>query len=288
MPYLYKRKALPAKHRAVKNYLYSWAKKYIDFNNIENNIEQKLNTPVFLENPIWYCWLQGEKDMPPVIKLCYDSVKRMAGERRVELVTFDNVKHFVDVPQTIKQKLSDGELSFTHYADYLRILLLKTHGGLWIDASIYVTQPIDFKECEGAIYTLKSHKVNDVFVSDYRWTVSLLGCARGNLLFSKLELLMRKYIEDHDEFIDFFLFDYLISVLYDNIPSIKKMIDEVVYSNEEFYGLHGLMNEPFNKCTWDKLSGNQGFHKLSWKSNYLLETPGGEQTFFSHLLDIND
>ena len=37
MPYLYKRKALPAKHRAVKNYLYSWAKKYIDFNNIENN-----------------------------------------------------------------------------------------------------------------------------------------------------------------------------------------------------------------------------------------------------------
>ena len=77
-------------------------------------------------------------------------------------------------------------------------------------------------------------------------------------------------------------------MLYDNIPSIKKMIDEVDYSNAEFYELHSLMSKPFNKGAWDKLIGNQGFHKLSWKSNYLLETPGGEQTFFSYLLDIND
>ena len=34
--------------------------------------------------------------MPDIIRLCYDSVKKMSGSKIVQLITFDNITDFVD------------------------------------------------------------------------------------------------------------------------------------------------------------------------------------------------
>ena len=223
--------------------------------------------------------------MPDIIRLCYNSVKKMSGSKIVQLITFDNISDFVKIPASIELKVRKKEISLTHFADYLRILLLKTYGGLWLDASIYVSQPIDFTPNNNSLYTIKIPKINDAYPSDYRWAVNIIGCAKGSLLFSLLEMLMRKYIEEHKSFIDFFLFDYLIAVLYDNNISIRNMIDNTPYNNEQFYQLHDICNTAYVKDVYDQLMHKQTYHKLSWKTAYKTTDQDRCRTFYSHLMD---
>lgn len=279
MPYIKKRKGLPYKHRAVKKYLTKWASQYLDLKSVqEESISAGTSPP-----PIWVCWLQGEDKMPPIIKLCIESIRTMARLQPVVLISFDNIDKYVHVPESITQKLHSGQISYTHYADYLRVLLLKTHGGLWIDASIYATQPIVFDPMPDTLYTIKMPSTTDAYVSECKWTVSLLGCTPGNILFSHLELLLRKYMEDHRQFVDFFLFDYLIAILYDSNLKIRHMIDSVPFNNIEFYKLESVMNLPFDPQNWDSFCHQQGVHKLSWKSHYIANTADGKPTYFSHI-----
>ena len=280
MPYIKKRKGLPYKHQAVKKYLAKWASQYID----SKSGQQKISPQAQIPPPIWVCWLQGEDKMPSIIKLCVESIRTMAHSRPVILITFDNIDKYVHVPELITQKLHDGDISYTHYADYLRVLLLRDYGGLWIDASIYVTKPILFNPKPDSLYTIKIPTKDNVYVSEYKWTVSLLGCAPGNILFTHLELLLRKYIEDHRSFIDFFLLDYLIAILYDSNSDIRHMIDSVPFNNTKFYELESLMNLPFDSSTWERIRCQQIFYKLSWKSHYITSTSNGEHTYFFYLL----
>lgn len=284
-PYIHKRKALPDKHQAVKDYLYHWASKYTDISHIRSSSNNMFTQKDIKDNTIWICWLQGEENMPEVIKLCYNSVKRMAGDRSVVLISFSNLNEYVTIPASIYNKLKQKKISLTHFADYLRILLLKTYGGLWIDASIYITKPIDFVPTKDELYTIKSRKINDVYVSDCRWTVSLIGCTKGNLLFYALEFLMRKYIEDHRSFIDFFLFDYLIAILYEHNSAIQSMINRIHYNNEKFYLLQDYSNTAYDDHKYRQLINDQIYHKLSWKSTYHKFTEDGQPTFYSHISD---
>ncbi len=93
-PYLHKRSALPAKHQAVKKYLYHWASAHTDISSYVNPTSG-VAYPTGGDT-IWICWLQGEKEMPDIIRLCYDSVKKMSGSKIVQLITFDNITDFVD------------------------------------------------------------------------------------------------------------------------------------------------------------------------------------------------
>lgn len=281
MPYLKGRNGLPAKHQAVKKYLTRWSKKYlVDSASLEIPYSKKKIERI---NPIWVCWLQGESNMPESIRLCYQSVLRNSASREVILLTFDSISEYIDIPQSIQTKLNSKEITYTHFADYLRIALLKNYGGIWVDASIYITSPIASKIEDNAIFTPKLYKRSNAFVSDSRWTVSLLGCTANNKLFVALELLMRKYIEDHNQFIDFFLFDYLISILYDKYQEIARLIDSNEYNNVDLYKLESIANEPFDEEHWDMLIKNQCFHKLSWKSTYILPKEGEPETYYSHI-----
>lgn len=279
MPYLKKREGFESKHQAVKNYLYRWSRGIMDVSDCNSSAQTSASS---VRSPIWVCWLQGESNMPEVIRLCYNSVKRNAGGREVILLSADNLGNYVEIPDSVNQKLRAGQLSLTHYADYLRILLLKTHGGLWIDASIYVVNQIDFNVEEDELYTVKFHSDSNTFVSKCRWTVSLIGTQPGNILFDYLEWLMRKYIELHDQFIDFFLFDYFIAMLYDRNERIKAMIDNVRNNNSNFYELERLANHAFKAEMFQRIFKDQIYCKLSWKSQYVAEKDGNK-TFYGKL-----
>ncbi len=286
VPYIYGIKSLPIKHKTVKDYLYRWSKQQgIDLTTVssEKNIASASNLEKI---PIWVCWLQGEDQMPEVVKICYESLKRNCPENcKIQLITEKHLHELLDIPPFITHRLKIGSLSRTHFSDYIRIALLNRYGGIWIDATIYVSKQFEVKLNDNQLFTIKSSKVSDTFVSDYRWSVSLIGCNKGNILFAKLQQLMESYIFSHKEFIDFFLFDYFIAILYDQNEAIRLMIDSVEVNNEGFYELSKIINSP-EKNLADKYLSSQSFHKLSWKTRYY-KTTNGKPTIYSELLRLN-
>jgi hypothetical protein len=91
--------------------------------------------PKEIPKVVWSYW---DKDPP-------NSVVKIVNDNKQALKDWEF--HFLDA-QTVKQFLSENDfprnyytLSPQHKADYIRLLLLKKYGGLWLDASIILYQP---------------------------------------------------------------------------------------------------------------------------------------------------
>ncbi len=91
---------------------------------------------------IWVFWWQGIENMPPVVKLCFDSLRIHAGNIPIYVVTKKNFREYVSFPSFIIEKFQKGNFSITHFSDILRFALLSQYGGLWLDATIFVSEDL--------------------------------------------------------------------------------------------------------------------------------------------------
>ena len=268
------------------NHLYTIFARYIkiNFSSVLNKYKDAVypESQSFDNRKIWVCWLQGEANMPEIVRACYKSVKANANGREVVLITNENVEKYISIPKFIKDKVNNGKMSRTHLADYIRISLLKNYGGLWIDATVLVTDKINV-DCKLPFFSIKQKPDSIHFVSQYRWAVWILGCSPqiGKILFDCLENLFKAYLNKHSLFIDFFLFDYFFAVMYDEIPLVKQFVDNCPYNNPNAYELGNLLNKEFNEDAFLQLKKNNTFHKLSWKQPYFMHTADDKPTFYS-------
>jgi len=92
------------------------------------------------ERIIWQYWAQGYDDVPEVVRQCLDSVDKYASDYTIVRLTDENLAEYIDAPDFIEQKR--GAFSRAHFSDILRLMLLKTYGGIWMDATIMLLGPI--------------------------------------------------------------------------------------------------------------------------------------------------
>lgn len=57
---------------------------------------------------IYFCWLQGETNMPPLVKCCYNSLKMNAGRYKICFIDDNNFSDYVDIPEYILKKYRGG------------------------------------------------------------------------------------------------------------------------------------------------------------------------------------
>lgn len=86
-------------------------------------------------------WFQGEEQAPPLVKACFRSMRR---HLKQELIVLDENTLFdwITLPQFVIDKWREGKIPHTQFSDICRIQLLYQHGGLWFDATDYITAPV--------------------------------------------------------------------------------------------------------------------------------------------------
>lgn len=85
---------------------------------------------------IWSFWDGSEQ--PPIVKACIDSWRRMAPDYEIRILDKASTKH---IPE---------QDSVQRYSDFVRLDYLSKHGGVWIDASVYLTRPLDWIHEDGS------------------------------------------------------------------------------------------------------------------------------------------
>ena len=96
-------------------------KKYLKF---RDTAPEKLTFPdTQLDEPIWLFWNTGKDKAPEIVRTCYQSVKKYAG-RQVVLLTENNVKNYINMPDYLNEKLTSGVLPLAIYTDMIRVGLL--------------------------------------------------------------------------------------------------------------------------------------------------------------------
>lgn len=213
---------------------------------------------------IYVCWFQGEEAMPPIVKACYKSILQHANGRKVILITMDNYKNYADIPHFIEDKVTCGKISLTHFSDILRNALLYQNGGIWIDATIYLTDDLHIEQLP--FFSIKRNESwYYINVSQFRWTAYFIAGVKGNPLNRFVYDGLISYHKQKDIILDYFLVDYIICLGYENIPAIKKMIDCVPYTNGAVSQLYAYLTQKHNSHDIMELLHNTYIHKLSYK-----------------------
>lgn len=89
---------------------------------------------------IWMMWLQGLDNAPLVVKACYASWRALNPTWQVIFLDETNLSDYVDVERFIHPH---SEAQVQARSDIIRVNLLATYGGVWVDATCFCCQPLD-------------------------------------------------------------------------------------------------------------------------------------------------
>lgn len=218
--------------------------------------------------PIWVFWWQGIDDAPSRVKACISSIRRNSYGRQVVVITQSNVHEYTSLPDYIFNKLADGNITLTHFSDILRFNLLHLHGGIWMDATLYVAKLLDSTRYSGSFFTCSGYSDPTFFnVSDGKWTGFFIGGCKNEPLFAFMNQFFLDYWKHNDRLIDYFLIDYALEYAYDHeIGSLRSWCEnERGQDNPELFDLAPIISEPFDEEKWLELTEKTDVFKLSWK-----------------------
>ena len=234
--------------------------------------------------PVWVCWFQGEESMPETIRMCYNSLLKNAGGRKVHLITLDNYSGFADIPEHIREKNRKGILSHTYLSEVLRACLLSKYGGLYIDATVYVSG--ELPSFDGMPFWTGKWNNGGKFARSKPFVEFLSYCLPGNILWCFLRDLSFDFWEKHDKLIDYHFFEVAIRCACEKIGAVRDMIDKVQATQQGIFDLYSLANLEYDPQKYGALCKEVRFHKLTYKEDFRKETKGGKTTFYGHLYQM--
>lgn len=238
--------------------------------------------------PVWINWWQGEDEMPELIRLCYESIKRNlpAEKTALRLITLDNCRQYVTFTEPLIHKFQEGKISYTQFSDVLRAELLYRYGGMWIDTTYYVTHPIpETYFQENGIYTIRfDSPVWDTDITRGRWSGNLWCVRPGHRLFQFLMEALWYYFETEDTLIDYYLIDYIIAVAVEEFSEIREELSQCETSRKTVFHLHAKMNQRYTPQRMNVIEKESLFYKLNRHAEYFKKNIAGEDTIYGELL----
>lgn len=241
-----------------------------------------LNETLEANSTIWVCWWQGEAQMPELVAKCFELLKRYKGMHPIRLITKDNYHRYISFPERIMELFEKGTISMAHFSDIMRMYLISRHGGFWIDATYWVTKPIDISSV--TFFTVKSGNNHDPFIPRGRWAANFLGGCMGAKYYSFMYDALIDYWNQHDCIINYFLIDYFTQLAYEQFDDIRRQIDEGARLCPQLTSLN--MNLEVDVKYMEKIVANNDFIKLSWKWKLQKETEDRHPTIYAYFLSF--
>ena len=244
------------------------------------------STPARNNNlPVWTMWWQGEGNLPDVVRICLDSVKKNCGTRPLRVITSENFGEYVSLPGYVIDKFREGRITITHLSDIARFFLLSNYGGLWLDSTVFISGGIPGSFFEAEYCTVKRALTpRNRNVAQDRWTNFLHAAWPGCVLCKFVLDFFLEYWKTQGTLIDYFLIDYAIEIAYSELPQCRKILDAVPSMECDLYGLEDVMNCEWSPELWESVKASAAFSKLSWRKGGKLKTFSGRETVFAHLL----
>lgn len=238
---------------------------------------------------IWICWLQGEELAPQLVKNCIDSIRRHANNHEVILITIENYKDYIKIPNYILDKYQKGIISNAHFSDIIRMTLLRDYGGLWIDATVFCTKDIPNGVFDKVFFSCKSPKVETNYISGLQWTSFIIGGKKNSLFYRYILDFYLEYWKNEDMIIDYLLIDYIIYLGYHKINNIKIAMDKNQINNLKRDELAAIFNQEFDLEKYKKIIESDTYlYKLSWREKFREKTDDGKDTFYNIFLNKYD
>ena len=234
--------------------------------------------------PIWSVWWQGEENAPEIVKMCFASVNKHRGAHPFRIITQENFREYIDLPEDIIRKFQAGTIRHSFFSDILRVYLLYHYGGLWLDATMLVTGDIPEEIFGREFFSIKvGFNPKSHAVTLGRWASFLQAAHKGSMLCGFALDMHIEYWKNQDMPVDYILIDYFYALAYEEFPECRELLDSVPVNNRDIERLMPILNQVWDEHKFAKLSEATRFFKLSHKHKFV-KAVSGQETFYGHLV----
>ncbi|WP_370973910.1 capsular polysaccharide synthesis protein [Enterobacter wuhouensis] len=233
---------------------------------------------------IWICWFQGLESAPELVKRCIASVQNNAPDAQVIILTDENIPDYLALPEHIKTKYQAGLISKAQYSDIVRCSLLYQYGGIWMDATVFLTRPVPESFYQRTFSSLRFDVAENALSQGY-WTAYFLAAQKGNALVKLVRDILYRYWQQHDALIEYFLIDYSFLYARERYPQFRQIMDvQPVTGNNRFLIRQFISSKPDVTAMTALNQDPVGIYKLSHKEQYRT-SDSGQPTVYSKILD---
>lgn len=242
------------------------------------SLRPKMDLPV--NKMIWQYWGQGcgQEGLPDVVSLCFRSVDTYRGDYTVIRVDDDTLGQYLDLPDFIWAKKRTGIINRTFFSDIIRLALLQAYGGVWLDATILLTDtlPAHFCAQDYFVYQRDAREPHTDYWKNsyaYYWgwhrdykvkmLNSIIFAKKGHALLVQLCDLLLHYWKTADGVLDYFLF---------------QILHEQLLLSQKAYSAGLLVSDVYPHLLQTKLSG--GNYPIAYEEIFL-RTSLHKLTYFS-------
>lgn len=233
---------------------------------------------------IWICWLQGLEQAPDIVQKCVASVKHHMPDYKVQILTSENIFDFVSLPEPISRKYQNGIISFAHFSDILRTALLVQYGGIWLDATVLLTDELQTQMTDAPLFFLQKSILSKMPHFGSNW---FLVSYKGNAVMKRMFDLLCAYWANENKVCDYFIYHlFLYLLLTRNEQGVAAQKEIQYIPNVDAHTLQFSLFDEYDEHIWQQIISRSPIHKLTWKfkDTSLLKKQG---TYYNHILHLS-
>lgn len=242
---------------------------------IDKSSDERKETTTEFPNIIWTMWQQGEAQMPETVRASMKTIKDFAERNGCEfiLLTNENLVDFIDIPTDIIEKYKRKELTAAHYSDIIRFSLLYQYGGIWMDATLFVSPYATVDMFKGDFFSLNHPPIHadeiERAIGDFKWSSFFLAGKKEKSYFKHIRDLYIYFIQKYPVFIHYLMLDYFILSEYKLNDEFKDLVDElpVLAPAERVWFLRDHANDIFDENVWTEVLKTTPIMKTTYKIN---------------------
>ena len=212
---------------------------------------------------IWQFWTPPH-DMatPEIVNACIRSVERHKGNRKHIVVTNETLNDYVKLPDYIMEKRRSENIDNAHFADLVRLELLHTYGGYWMDATVFMTGEIPKIIDDQDFFVYLTGTIN---THSFMQNCFIRG-NQGAYLLEAWRMLAHEYWRREYRNIDYFWIQMMFAALVKGNKTAAEYFEKMPHITQE--PTHRLTPEwkqllPFDPELWEKLQQESFWQKLS-------------------------
>ncbi len=214
---------------------------------------------------IWMFWDKGYENMPDLIRHCYHSIQRQVKGREIILIDESNMARYAPLPRYILDKYRQGFISVTHFSDILRLVLLENYGGLWIDATVFLSGPLPRALLGNHLFV---YRLDFVDGTPRSASNSIIASNPHNPVIEGVRKCLFEYWKYEYCAHDYYIMHIYWDLVTEYAPLYSQEWEKVDFVSliPSFIMYHDLLFAPFDKKKWDALRQRVSVHKLTYKN----------------------
>lgn len=260
------------RERAHEVYL-KYQRGYSDL--IEEGVQTAERRP---SDRVWVLWLQGMGNAPELIRACHNSLLEYLPDKRVTVLSAENMDDYIDLPGFLRDKHERGIIPMAQFSDLIRANLLMNHGGTWMDSTVLLTgDELPRYSMEQPLFCFKELNVSNKDAAPIVASNWYISAYSGSSILGLTQKLLWQYWETNDKLEQYFIFHIFFALASRRYPDEWAAVP--LFNNTTPHELMFELGDAYSPERWGQICRATDVHKLQRYDTF------GAGTNYRHIID---